>query len=45
MGEEELMALTNAGRGKCQIQAETELVEAAEAVLKAHDVEGLLRDI
>jgi len=40
---EELMALTPApGRGKRQIQAENELVEAAEAILKAHDVEGLL---
>jgi transposase len=40
---EELMALTPApGRGKRQIQAETELVEAAEGILKAHDVEGLL---
>ena len=40
---EELMALTPApGRGKRQIQDETELVEAAEAILKAHDVQGLL---
>jgi transposase len=40
---EELMALTPVpGRGKRQIQDETELVEAAEAILKAHDVEGLL---
>lgn len=40
---EELMALTPApGRGKRQIQAETELVEVAEVILKAHDVEGLL---
>jgi transposase len=40
---EELLALTPApGRGKRQIQDETELVAAAEAVLKAHDVEGLL---
>jgi len=40
---EALLALTPApGRGKRQIQAETELVEAAEAVLKVHDVEGLL---
>lgn len=40
---EELMALTPAtGRGKRQIQDETELVESAEAILKAHDVEGLL---
>jgi len=40
---EELMALTPApGRGKRQIQAETELVEAAAGILKAHDVEGLL---
>jgi transposase len=41
---EALMALTPApGRGKRQIQDETELVGAAEAILKAHDVEGLLR--
>jgi transposase len=40
---EALLALTPApGRGKRQIQDETELVAAAEAVLKAHDVEGLL---
>jgi transposase len=40
---EELLALTpTPGRGKRQIQDETELVEAAEAILKAHDVEGLL---
>lgn len=40
---EDLLALTPApGRGKRQIRDETELVEAAEAVLKAHDVEGLL---
>jgi transposase len=40
---EKLLALTPApGRGKRQIQDETVLVEAAEAVLKAHDVEGLL---
>jgi transposase len=40
---DELLALTPApGRGKRQIQDETELVAAAEAVLKAHDVEGLL---
>ncbi len=40
---EELMALTPApGRGKRQIQDETELVEAAEGILKAHDVKGLL---
>jgi transposase len=40
---EELLALTPApGRGKRQIQDEAELVEAAEAILKAHDVEGLL---
>ncbi len=40
---EELLALTPApGRGKRQIQAETDLVAAAEAALKAHDVEGLL---
>jgi transposase len=39
----ELLDLTPAsGRGKRQIQEETELVAAAEAVLKAHDVEGLL---
>ncbi len=40
---DELIALTPApGRGKRQIQDETELVEAAEAILKAQDVEGLL---
>jgi len=40
---DELIALTPApGRGKRQIQDETELVEAVEAILKAHDVEGLL---
>lgn len=40
---DELVRLTPApGRGKRQIQDETELVAAAEAVLKAHDVEGLL---
>ena len=40
---EELMALTPApGRGKRHIQDETELVEAAEGILKAHDVKGLL---
>ena len=40
---EELLALTPApGRGKHQIQDETELVPSAEAVLKAHDIEGLL---
>src|SRR4030065_2443720 len=41
---EELMALTpTPGRGKRQIQQdETELVEATRAILKAHDVEGLL---
>jgi transposase len=40
---DELMGLTPApGRGKRQIQAEMELMEAAEAILKAHDVEGLL---
>ena len=40
---EELLGLTPApGRGKRQIQDETELAEAAQAVLKAHDVEGLL---
>lgn len=40
---DELMALTPApGRGKRQIQDETELTAAAEAILKAHDVEGLL---
>jgi transposase len=39
----ELMALTPApGRGKRQIQDETELVDAVEAILKAHDLEGLL---
>jgi transposase len=40
---EELVALTpTPGRGKRQMQDETELVKAAEAILKAHDVEGLL---
>ena len=40
---EELLALTPPpGRGNRQIQSETDLVAAAEAVLKAHDVEGLL---
>ena len=40
---EALLALTPApGRGKRQIQDETEWVAGAEAVLKAHDVEGLL---
>ena len=40
---DELMALTPVpGRGKRQIQDETELIAAAEAILKAHDVEGLL---
>ena len=40
---EELMALTPApGRGKRQIQEESALVIAAEAVLEAHDVQGLL---
>jgi transposase len=40
---EKLVALTPAaGRGKRQIQDEAQLVEAAEAILKAHDVEGLL---
>jgi len=40
---EELISLTPApGRGKSQIQSETELIEAAKAILKAHDVEGLL---
>jgi transposase len=40
---EELLALTPApGRGKRQVQDETELVAAAEAILKAHDAEGLL---
>ena len=39
----ELMALTPApGRGKHQIRDEAKLVEAAGAILKAHDVEGLL---
>jgi len=38
-----LLALTpSPGRGKRQIQGETQLVKAAEAILKAHDVEGLL---
>jgi transposase len=40
---EDLLALTPApGRGKRQIQSETELGVTAQAVLKAHDVEGLL---
>jgi transposase len=40
---EELLALPPPpGRGKRQIQDENTLVEAAKAVLKAHDVEGLL---
>ena len=40
---EELEALTPApGRGKRQIQDETELMIATESILKAHDVEGLL---
>jgi transposase len=40
---EELVALTpSPGRGKRQIQAEPELVEAAEAILRAQAVEGLL---
>jgi transposase len=40
---EALIALTPApGRGKRQIRAETELIEAVEAILKAHDVAGLL---
>jgi len=40
---EELLALTPApGRGKRQFQDETELGEAAAAILKAHDVAGLL---
>lgn len=40
---DELMALPPVpGRGKRQIQDETELIAAAEAILKAHDVEGLL---
>jgi transposase len=40
---EELLALTPApGRGKRQVQDETELVAAAEAILKAHEVVGLL---
>ncbi len=39
----ELLDLTPAsGRGKRQFQNETELVAAAEAIMKAHDVEGLL---
>jgi transposase len=41
---EEMIALPPApGQGKRQIRAETDLVEAAEAILKAHDVEGFLR--
>jgi transposase len=40
---EEMMALTpTPGRGKRQIQDETELMEAAEVILKTLDVEGLL---
>jgi transposase len=40
---DELMALTPVpGRGKRQIQDETELIAVAEAILKAHEVEGLL---
>jgi transposase len=39
----ELRALTpNPGRGKRQIRDETELAQAAAAILKAYDVEGLL---
>lgn len=41
--ESALLALTPApGRGKRQYQDEAGLVTAAEAILKAHDVEGLL---
>ena len=40
---QELVELTpKPGRGKRQIQSETQLVEAAEAIFKARDVEGLL---
>ena len=40
---EELEALTpSPARGKRQIQVESELLQAGEAILKAHDVEGLL---
>jgi transposase len=40
---EEMLVLTPLpGRGKRLIQDETELVKAIEAILKAHDVEGLL---
>lgn len=40
---EELLALTPApGRGKRQFRDEAELVEAAEAILKTHEVQGLL---
>jgi transposase len=40
---DELMALTPVpGRGKRQIQDENELIAVAEAILKAHEVEGLL---
>jgi transposase len=40
---EELRALTpKPGRGKRQIRDETELAQAAAAILKAHDVESLL---
>jgi transposase len=41
---EQLMALTPLpGRGKRQIQDESELLAAAEAILKTHEVVGLLR--
>jgi transposase len=40
---DKLMALTQPpARGKRQIQSETELVNAATTILKAHDVEGFL---
>ena len=40
---DKLLALTPPpARGKRQIQEETELVKAADAILKAHEVEGLL---
>ena len=42
-GERKLLALTPPpARGKRQIQAEAELISAATAILKAHDVEEFL---
>lgn len=41
--EDQLNALTPVpGRGKSQVQTETELVEAAQAILKQYDAQGLL---